>query len=35
MEKSVFETLFEINVNGHVEKKNGLSYRLGRMPGLR
>ena len=26
MEKSVFETLFEINVNGHVEKKNGLSY---------
>ena len=26
MEKSVFETLFEINVNDHVEKKNGLSY---------
>ena len=26
MEKSVFETLFEINVNGHVEKKNGLLY---------
>ena len=26
MEKSVFETLFEVNVNGHVEKKNGLSY---------
>ena len=26
MEKSVFETLFEINVNEHVEKKNGLSY---------
>lgn len=26
MEKSIFETLFEINVNGHVEKKNGLSY---------
>ena len=25
-EKSVFETLFEINVNDHVEKKNGLSY---------
>ena len=24
--KSVFETLFEVNVNGHVEKKNGLSY---------
>ena len=24
--KSVFETLFEINVNEHVEKKNGLSY---------
>lgn len=24
--KSVFETLFEINVNDHVEKKNGLSY---------
>ena len=24
--KSVFETLFEINVNGHAEKKNGLSY---------
>ena len=24
--KSVFEMLFEINVNGHVEKKNGLSY---------
>ena len=26
MEKSVFETLFEVNVNDHVEKKNGLSY---------
>ena len=26
VEKSVFETLFEINVNDHVEKKNGLSY---------
>lgn len=26
MEKSIFETLFEINVNDHVEKKNGLSY---------
>lgn len=26
MSKSVFETLFEINVNDHVEKKNGLSY---------
>ena len=26
MEKSVFETLFEINVNDHVEKNNGLSY---------
>ena len=24
--KSIFETLFEINVNDHVEKKNGLSY---------
>ena len=24
--KSVFETLFEVNVNDHVEKKNGLSY---------
>ena len=24
--KSVFKTLFEINVNDHVEKKNGLSY---------
>lgn len=24
--KSVFERLFEINVNEHVEKKNGLSY---------
>ena len=24
--KSVFEALFEINVNDHVEKKNGLSY---------
>ena len=24
--KSIFETLFEINVNGRVEKKNGLSY---------
>lgn len=24
--KSVFETLFEINVNDHVEKKDGLSY---------
>ena len=23
---SVFETLFEVNVNEHVEKKNGLSY---------
>ena len=26
MEKSIFETLFEVNVNDHVEKKNGLSY---------
>lgn len=26
MGKSIFETLFEINVNDHVEKKNGLSY---------
>ena len=26
MEKSVFETVLEVNVNGHVEKKNGLSY---------
>ena len=26
MEKSVFEPLFEINVNYHVEKKNALSY---------
>lgn len=26
MEKSVFETLFEVNVNDHVEKKNVLSY---------
>ena len=25
MEKSVFETLFEVNVNDHVKKKNGLS----------
>ena len=24
--KSVFETLNAINVNGHIEKKNGLSY---------
>ena len=24
--KSVFETLFKINVNDHVEKKNGLTY---------
>lgn len=24
--KSVFEALFEVNVNDHVEKKNGLSY---------
>ena len=24
--KSIFETLFEINVNECVEKKNGLSY---------
>ena len=24
--KSIFETLFEINVNERVEKKNGLSY---------
>ena len=24
--KSIFEILFEINVNDHVEKKNGLSY---------
>ncbi len=24
--KSVFQTLFEINVNEHVEKKNSLSY---------
>ncbi|MEI3541776.1 MAG: DUF1071 domain-containing protein [Acutalibacteraceae bacterium] len=24
--KSIFETLFEVNVNDHVEKKNGLSY---------
>ena len=24
--KSAFEALFEINVNDHVEKKNGLSY---------
>ena len=26
IEKSVFENLFEVNVNDHVEKKNGLSY---------
>lgn len=25
-DKSIFKTLFEINVNDHVEKKNGLSY---------
>ncbi len=25
-EKSVFETLFEVNVNEHIEKKNALSY---------
>ncbi len=25
-DKSIFERLFEINVNDHVEKKNGLSY---------
>lgn len=24
--KSIFETLFEVNVNDQVEKKNGLSY---------
>ena len=24
--KSIFETLFEINVNERIEKKNGLSY---------
>ena len=24
--KSVFETLFEINVNGHIEKKKDLTY---------
>ena len=26
--KSVFETLFEINVNDHIEKKKDLSYLL-------
>ena len=25
-EKSIFETLFNINLNEHIEKKNGLSY---------
>lgn len=25
-EKSIFETLFNINLNDHIEKKNGLSY---------
>lgn len=25
-EKSIFETLFNINVGDHIEKKNGLSY---------
>ena len=24
--KSIFETLFEVNVNAHLENKNGLSY---------
>lgn len=26
MEKTIFDTLYSINVNKHVEKKNGLSY---------
>ena len=26
MEKTIFDTLFSINVNKHIEKKNGLSY---------
>ena len=26
MEKSIFQTLNEINCNDHIEKKNGLSY---------
>ena len=26
MEKPVFEELFEVNVNAHLENKNGLSY---------
>lgn len=25
-EKTVFQTLFDLNVSGHIEKKNGLSY---------
>ena len=25
-EKSIFETLFNVNLNDHIEKKNGLSY---------
>lgn len=34
--KSIFETLFGINVNDHIEKKKrfNLSFR-GRMPGLK
>ena len=26
IEKSVFENLFEVNVNDHIEKKKDLSY---------